>query len=473
MENIVIDYFRRISQIPRCSKNLKGISNFIKEEAKKFGHSFREDSTGNIVVEIKSNGGGNTGPIILQAHTDMVCEKNESVIHDFQRDPIKIIENNGYFSAAGTTLGADDGIGVAMMLGIMSESESFKHPSLELLFTVDEEIGLIGAIGLDPSLCNGRLLINLDGEEEGYFLVGCAGSRLVNVNFEPKYRQGRKRLGIEILFTALKGGHSGADIHMDLANSLKLIFFALSRLRSKMEFEIEYIYGGDKSNAIPREAKTLIYIEPENYPLLERELELFKIHSKEMYTLDCDFEIILRKVDSSDNVLDDMDQDKLLNVGMAFLHGVQKVENYDEKLVRTSLNFASLSKVDDKYQFVFTIRSLLDIEKEYIFSHISAIGNLAGVDLEIVYDYPAWKPAHDSRLLQHLRDVYKDMYHKDAKTIVIHAGLETGIISSKLGGIDSVTIGPWIESVHTPRERVDIASTIRVYDFLKKSLEGL
>ncbi|BCR21203.1 beta-Ala-His dipeptidase [Borrelia miyamotoi] len=474
MENIVISYFRQISQIPRCSKNLKGISNFIKEEARKFGYSFKEDDAGNIVVKVKANDCSSSMlPVILQAHTDMVCEKNESVEHDFEKDPIKIIENNRYFFASGTTLGADNGIGVAMMLAIMSESLTFKHPDLELLFTVDEEIGLIGAIGLDSNLCSGNMLINLDGEEEGYFLVGCAGSRLVHINFEPQYRQSRKKMGVEILFTGLKGGHSGADIHVDLANSLKLMFFALNKLTSSMEFEIAYIFGGDKSNAIPRESKALIFIETEHYILLEKELESFKLNTQKMHTLDYDFEIILRRVDFSDNVLDDMTQEKLLNMGMAFLHGVHKIESYDEKLVRTSLNFASLLKVGNEYQFVFTIRSLLDIEKEYICNHLKAISSLSGASFKIVYDYSSWEPVGDSKLLKHLKNVYRDMYFQEAKIVVIHAGLETGIISAKFGGIDSVTIGPWIEAPHTPRERVDIASTIRVYNFLKESLRTL
>ncbi|BCR22021.1 beta-Ala-His dipeptidase [Borrelia sp. HM] len=475
MESIAISYFRKISKIPRCSKNLKGISNFIKEEARKFGCSFKEDSAGNIVVNIKANDfSGSMLPIILQAHIDMVCEKNESVAHDFNNDPIGIIEDNGYFYASGTTLGADNGIGVAMMLAVMSESLDFKHPDLELLFTVDEEIGLIGAIGLDSNLCSGKMLINLDGEEEGYFLVGCAGSKLVHINFKPQYRQSKKTMGIEILFTGLKGGHSGADIHFDLANSLKLMFFALNKLREKMEFEVAYICGGDKSNAIPREAKALIFIETEHFVLLEKELELFKLDVQKMYTLDLDFEIVLGKVNFSDNVLDDISQAKLLNMGMAFLHGIHKVENYTEKLIRTSLNFASLFKVGDEYRFSFTIRSLLDVEKEYIFNHLKAICELSGAGFKIVYNYSSWEPAGgDSKLLNHLKNIYKGLYLKEAKTVVIHAGLETGIISAKFGGIDSVTIGPWIEAPHTPRERVDIASTIRVYNFLKESLKTL
>ncbi|UER67766.1 beta-Ala-His dipeptidase [Borrelia sp. BU AG58] len=473
MQHVVIDYFRRISQVPRCSGNMEGISNYIKNEAKKFGYSFKEDSVGNIVVRIGANGSENSEPIIIQAHTDMVCEKNESVVYDFKKDPIRIIENDGYLYASGTTLGADNGIGVAMMLSIMRESNNFRHPELELLFTVDEEIGLIGATGLDPNLCVGKMLINLDGEEEGYFLVGCAGSRLVNVSFTPKYRVSKKSMGVEILFTGLKGGHSGADIHIDLGNSLKLMFFALSELNSKMKFEIEHISGGDKSNAIPREAKAFILINTENYAFLEEELRSFKLKAKGMYTLDCDFEIELKRVDSSGIALESVDQDVILNMGMAFLHGVQKVEDYDEQLVRTSLNFASLLKLNNEYQFVFTIRSLSDVEKEYVSCHLRAISRLVGANFEVIYDYPSWSPAGDSKLLNHLKAVYKDMYLKEPKTIVIHAGLETGIISSKFGGIDSVTIGPWIEAPHTPRERVNIESTVRVYNFLKTSLESL
>ena len=473
MEHIVIDYFRRISQIPRCSKNIEGISDYIKNEARRFGYSFKEDRIGNIVVKIKANGTVDSEPIILQAHTDMVCEKNEAFIHDFKKDPINIIENDGYLSALGTTLGADNGIGVAMMLAIMSEANGFRHPELELLFTVDEEVGLIGAIGLDPALCSGKMLINLDGEEEGYFLVGCAGSRLVNVSLKPKYRVSKKSMGIEVLFTGLKGGHSGADIHIDLGNSLKLMFFALSELRSKIEFEVEYIFGGDKSNAIPREAKALVLIAPEDYAFLEEELGAFNLKAKRMYTLERDFKIKLKKVDSSGIALEEMDQDKILNMGMAFLHGVQKVEDYENKLIRTSLNFASLLKLNDEYQFVFTIRSLLDVEKEYVFDHLRAISGLAGANFEAIYDYPSWNPTKDSKLLNHLKSVYKEMYLEDPRTMVIHAGLETGIISSKFGGIDSVTIGPWIEAPHTPRERVNIESTIRVYNFLKTSLESI
>ncbi|WP_024653434.1 beta-Ala-His dipeptidase [Borrelia persica] len=473
MENIVIRYFKQISQIPRCSKNLKGISDFIKEEAKKFGFSFKEDSVGNIVVNINANGCDNISPVILQAHTDMVCEKDEFVMHDFSKDSIRVIEDNGYFVASGTTLGADDGIGVAMMLAIMSESLAFKHPALELLFTVDEEIGLIGAVGLDPNLCSGKMLINLDGEEEGYFLVGCAGSRLVHVNFEPKYRKCRKKTCVEILFTGLQGGHSGADIHIDLANSLKLIFFALNILRTKIEFEIGHISGGDKSNAIPRESKVLILIEDEYYSFLERELELFRCNFQKMHEFETDFEIILKRVDFSGDVLDDVDQCKLLDMGMAFLNGVQKVRDYGEKLIDTSLNFASLLRVGNEYQFAFTIRSFLDIQKEYIYCHLKAIGNLSGANLKIIYDYPAWQPSKHSELLNHLKNVYRDMYSKEAKIVMIHAGLETGVISAKLGGIDAVTVGPWINFPHTPRERVDIASVVRVYDFLKRSLEIL
>ncbi|ACH93545.1 beta-Ala-His dipeptidase [Borrelia duttonii] len=473
MENIVIHYFKQISQIPRCSKNLKGISNFVKQEAIKFGFSFKEDNVGNIVVKIKANECDNVLPVILQAHTDMVCEKNESVVHDFEKDPIKIIEDDGYFFASGTTLGADNGIGVAMMLAIMSESSAFKHPALELLFTVDEEIGLIGAIGLDPNLCSGKMLINLDGEEEGYFLVGCAGSRLVHIDFEPRYRKSKKKTCVEILFTGLQGGHSGVDIHIDFANSLKLIFFALNSLREKISFEIGHISGGCKSNAIPRESKALILIEDEDYSLLERELKMFKCYVHEMHNLDVGFEIVLKRVNFCGDVLDDIDQCKLLDMGMAFFHGVQKVENYDEKLVRTSLNFASLLKVGNEYQFVFTIRSLLDIEKEYICCHLKSISKLAGANFKMIYDYSSWQPSKHSKLLSHLKNVYKDMYLKEAKTVMVHAGLETGVISEKFGEIDAVTIGPWINYPHTPRERVDIASVVRVYDFLKKSLETL
>ncbi|EEF84307.1 beta-Ala-His dipeptidase [Borreliella spielmanii] len=472
--SIVIDSFKEISKIPRCSKNVKGIINFIKEKSKKFGYSFKEDSVGNIVVQIKSNNNIDMSPIILQSHVDMVCEKNESSLHNFKTDPIKIVEENGYLKGVGTTLGADNGVGVAMMLSIMSEANSFPHPDLELLFTVDEEIGLIGALGLDSKLCSGKSLINLDGEEEGYFLVGCAGSRLVEIVFSPQYSLVTKKTKVEVLFKGLKGGHSGADIHLDLANSLKLMFFALFEIKANIDFEIESIFGGESSNAIPNEAKALIFINDSDYDLLNKELKLFVFKVKSIYSLENEFDIIVNKKEfSSVKVLDESSKSKLLNMGMGFLHGVQKVENYENKLIKTSLNFSSLFKMKDDYIFTFLIRSLFDSDKEYVFNHLQAISDLSGgVSLRIIYDYPSWKSDENSSLLKHLKDVYKEMYLKDANVSLIHAGLETGIISSRLGeSIESVTLGPWIEFPHTTRERVNISSVIRVYDFLKKSLE--
>ncbi|ATH10147.1 beta-Ala-His dipeptidase [Borreliella burgdorferi] len=470
--SIVIDFFKEISKIPRCSKNVKGIINFIKQRAKKFGYSFKEDSVGNIVVQIKSNNNINMHPIILQSHVDMVCEKNESSLHNFETDPIEIVEEDGYLKAVGTTLGADNGIGVAMMLGVMSEANNFPHPDLELLFTVDEEIGLIGALGLDPNLCSGKSLINLDGEEEGYFLVGCAGSRLVEIVFSPQYSLVTKKTKVEILFKGLKGGHSGADIHLDLANSLKLMFFALFEIKANLNFEIEGIFGGNSSNAIPNEAKALIFIDDNDYDLLNKELKLFVLKVKSAYSLEDEFDIIVNKREfSSVKVLDENSKNKLLNMGMGFLHGVQKVENYENKLIKTSLNFSSLLRMQDDYIFTFLIRSLLDLDKEYVCNHLQSISDLSGANLRIIYDDPSWQPDKNSNLLKHLQEVYKEMYLEDANVSIIHAGLETGIISSRLGGIESVTLGPWIEWPHTTRERVNISSTIRVYDFLKKSLE--
>ncbi|WKC79064.1 beta-Ala-His dipeptidase [Borreliella turdi] len=470
--SIVIDSFKEISKIPRCSKNVKGIINFIKEKSKKLGYSFKEDSVGNIVVQIKSNNNINMHPIILQSHVDMVCEKNESSLHNFETDPIKIVEEDGYLKGVGTTLGADNGIGVAMMLSIMSEANSFPHPDLELLFTVDEEIGLIGAIGLDSKLCSGKSLINLDGEEEGYFLFGCAGSRLVEIVFSPQYSLPTKKTKVEILFKGLKGGHSGADIHLDLANSLKLMFFALFEIKANIDFEIESIFGGESSNAIPNESRALIFINDSDYTLLSKELKLFVFKVKSIYSLENEFDIIVNKREfSSVKVLDKNSKSKLLNMGMGFLHGVQKVENYENKLIKTSLNFSSLSKMQGDYIFTFLIRSLSDSDKEYVFNHLQSIGDLSGADLRVIYDYPSWQSDKNSNLLKHLQDVYKEMYLEDANVSLVHAGLETGIISSRLGGIESVTLGPWIESPHTTRERVNISSTIRVYDFLKKSLE--
>ncbi|MCD2371496.1 beta-Ala-His dipeptidase, partial [Borreliella burgdorferi] len=315
--SIVIDSFKEISKIPRCSKNVKGIINFIKQRAKKFGYSFKEDRVGNIVVQIKSNNNIDMHPIILQSHVDMVCEKNESSLHNFETDPIEIVEEGGYLKAVGTTLGADNGIGVAMMLGIMSEANSFPHPDLELLFTVDEEIGLIGALSLDSNLCSGKSLINLDGEEEGYFTVGCAGSRLVEIVFSPQYSLVTKKTKVEILFKGLKGGHSGADIHLDLANSLKLMFFALFEIKANINFEIECIFGGDSSNAIPNEAKALIFIDDSDYDLLNKELKLFMLKVRSIYSLEDEFDIIVNKREfSSVKVLDENSKNKLLNMGM-------------------------------------------------------------------------------------------------------------------------------------------------------------
>lgn len=274
------------------------------------------------------------------------------------------------------------------------------------------------------------------------------------------------------MFKGLKGGHSGADIHLDLANSLKLMFFALFEIKANLNFEIEGIFGGNSSNAIPIEAKALIFIDDNDYDLLNKELKLFVFKVKSAYSLEDGFDIIVNKREfSSVKVLDENSKNKLLNMGMGFLHGVQKVENYENKLIKTSLNFSSLLRMQDDYIFTFLIRSLLDLDKEYVCNHLQSISDLSGANLRVIYDDPSWQPDKNSNLLKHLQEVYKEMYLEDANVSTIHAGLETGIISSRLGGIESVTLGPWIEWPHTTRERVNISSTIRVYDFLKKSLE--
>ncbi|WP_024654440.1 beta-Ala-His dipeptidase [Borrelia hispanica] len=470
MENIVIKYFKEISKIPRCSGNLKQINNYIKSEAKKFGHYFKEDDAYNILVKIKSNN-NNKYPVAIQAHTDMVCEKNDSSTHNFKNDPIKVLEKDGYLVADGTTLGADNGNGVAMLLSLMSEANNFTHPELELIFTADEEIALDGAIAFDASECKAKSLINLDGGNEGNFTIACAGSSIIEIKVSPTYIHTQDNMIVELLFTGLKGGHSAGKIHKNLGNALKLTFFFLNKLKSKMKFKISDISGGDKSNAIPREAKILIIIDNKDLSLLKNEINCFINEVKIMHDLEQNFEIIISEKTFNGKILDFESQDKLLNMGMGLINGLCKMEDYDKRVVRTSLNFASLKNLNDEYIFTFKTRSLLEIEKEYLFMHLKAISNLAKAHIEITNDYPSWTSSNDNKLLYHLTKVYQDLYKKDPKLHITHGGVETGILAAKLGGIDAITIGPDADYAHSPKEKLNIESFIRVYDFLKTCLE--
>ncbi|WP_024652874.1 beta-Ala-His dipeptidase [Borrelia persica] len=472
MENVVIHYFKEISKIPRCSGNLEKINNYIKSEAIKFGHYFKEDDAYNILVKIKSNN-SNQDPIAIQAHTDMVCEKNDSSTHNFQNDPIKVMEKDGHFVADGTTLGADNGSGVAMLLALMSESNNFTHPELELIFTSDEEIALDGAIAFDASECKAKNLINLDGGNEGKFTIGCAGSSIIEIKFSPTYIHTQDNMIVELLFTGLQGGHSAGKIHEDLGNALKLTFFFLNKLQSKMKLKISDISGGDKSNAIPREAKILIVIDNKDLNLLKNEINYFVNEVKVMHNLENNFQIIMSEKNFNGKILDPQSQDKILNMGMGLINGLCKMENYDERVVRTSLNFASLKNSNGKYIFTFKTRSLLEIEKEYLFMHLNAISNLAGANIKITNDYPSWTSSNENKLICHLTKIYKDLYNKVPKLHITHGGLETGILAAKLGNVDAITIGPDADYAHSPKEKLNIESFIRVYNFLKICLEKL
>ncbi len=472
---LVWKYFGEIARIPRCSKSEEKIARYIVETASKVGLEAEQDSFGNVVVRKPASPGRDNVPaIILQGHLDMVCEKNADKTHDFTKDPIQLVRKGDVIMADGTTLGADNGIAVATNLAIM-EDHSLEHGPLELLFTVDEETGLTGAANLQPGFLTGRTLLNLDSEEEGEIYVGCAGGKDTTGAWTVGYETIPSGFtAVEIVVRGLKGGHSGLEINAGRGNAIKILNRVLLRLQ-ELGARLSRIEGGNKRNAIPREARAVVYVpngkKKEADELVSR---LNDVLREELPSVDPDLSVTssaAAKVDGK--VVPQALQEKILLTISALPHGVSKMSAEVPGLVETSTNVAVISTVDNKIELATSQRSSVGSEILEIAETVASVFRLGGAESSQGSGYPGWKPNLDSPILEIARRTYEKLYGKQVQIKAVHAGLECGIIGERYPGMDMISFGPTLQAVHSPDEKIFVDTVPKFWEFLLEILKSV
>lgn len=470
----VFYYFEEITKIPHGSGNTKQISDYLVSFAKKHNLAYVQDEMNNVVIYKPATPGYENAPtVILQGHMDMVCEKRPDVEHDFTKDPLKLSVKDGYVSANGTTLGGDDGIAVAYGLALL-ESTDLSHPALEVLITVDEEIGLLGAVGLDCSVLNGRRLINLDSEAEGSLWISCAGglSAISHIPVRRTEMQGQK---VEVKICGLMGGHSGAEIDKKRANANILMGRFLYGLKKSMTFGLLSLEGGQKDNAITREAKGEILVTENEIAAVKEYAEGLQKKFREEYAgSDENISVIItEKGEAKENVLHPTSFEKVVFYMMNVPFGIQKMSGSIEGLVETSSNIGILLLGENEFTASSGVRSSVESARDAVSDKIEYLTEFLGGEYEVQGAYPAWEYRKDSPLRDKMVDVYEEMYGEKPNVVAIHAGLECGLFYKKMEGLDCVSLGPNMKDIHTSEEVLDIASTERVWKYIVKVLENL
>jgi dipeptidase D len=468
-------HFDEILTIPRGSKEEGKIREYVVGVAERNGLEHTVDATGNVVVKKPGSAGKEKAPTtILQAHLDMVNEKNSDVEHDFSKDPIKPMKDGEYLTADGTTLGSDNGIGVAAMLAIM-ETDELVHGPLEFLFTIDEETGLTGAGGLNPSLLSGKQLLNLDSEEEGSLTVGCAGGADTELMLAVETLPApSKATAHKVKLFGLNGGHSGIDIHLQRGNAVQLLSRMIHAISHGTPGFLSEIQGGDKHNAIPREAwATVVIPEDQSGEFLLQLGKLFDALKDEYRTVEPGMELSIQETPIPEQVWGTDSTWRALRFLVALPHGVVAMSNDIPGLVETSTNLAAVKSRGRELTVLMSSRSSVASALGWIRRKIRAIGYLAGAEVTEHDGYPGWKPDLDSRVLHVVKGVHERVLGNEPHVEAVHAGLECGIIGEMIPGMDMISFGPQIEYPHSPNERVKIDSVGRFYDLLTETLKEL
>lgn len=469
-------YFGEIMQIPRPSKHEERISAFLVNWGKEHGLETKSDKLGNVLIRKPASKGYEKSPMVcLQAHMDMVCEKNSDKKFDFMKDAIQPVLDGAWLTADGTTLGADDGIGVAAILAIL-EDDKIQHPALEALITVDEETGLTGASGLSKSWLKSEILLNFDDEDEGEYCIGCAGG--IDTTVEMDYRlvavpRGNKAFFLKV--SGLKGGHSGDDINRGRGCANKLINRILWEGTYRYGMRMASLNGGNLRNAIAREAEAVITVPEDKVRNFKAMVtKMGKAMQFEFRTTEPELLFTLKAVDSPKRVIDKETQEKLVNVLYACAHGVLAMSREIENFVETSTNLASIKMAPGKEGGVFHIatsqRSSVESAKIAAAAKIESTFRLAGCRVKHSDGYPGWTPNPSSRVLKVGVEVYKRMYGREPVVRAIHAGLECGLIGEKYPQMDMISYGPTLRGVHSPDERIEIKT---VEMFWNQTLEIL
>ena len=467
-------HFAKISEIPRCSKNEEAVMNYIRNFAIEKKLEYREDKAGNIVICKNATPGFENFPgVVLQGHTDMVCEKNKNNPHDFSKDPIQLIQEDGFIRANDTTLGADNAIGFCAALAVL-EDDSLEHGPIEALFTIDEETGLTGAFDLDPEILKHRIMLNMDSEEDGEIYVGCSGGKDTKGIFSKEFDNfpaGRNTY--KLIVNGLKGGHSGLDIQLGLGNAIRFLGRILYELYESGEMRIAEIEGGSKRNAIPREAEALIVLDDGLKKNIESIIDKWQqILTEEFGLVEPNLSVLIEKSALPENVFSRRFTKILIDSILAVPHGVQAMSHSIEGLVETSTNLATLEDNGDNIVLGTSQRSSNATAIEAISLQVQVILNRLGAQIEVGDAYPGWQPNLDSKILQVASQAMEKLSGKKPEVKAIHAGLECGIIGEKFPGIDMVSFGPTIMGAHSPEEKVDIAAVERFWEYLLEMLKN-
>jgi len=470
-------YFKEMNQIPRGSGNEKAISDWLVNFAKELKLEVIQDKALNVIIKKPGTKGYEKAPIIiLQGHMDMVCEKNIGTVHDFEKDPIEFIVEGDFLKANGTTLGADDGIAVAFGLTVLA-SNDIPHPPIELLVTTEEETGMGGAQAIDPKNLDGRMLINIDSEEEGKLLVSCAGGVREKIKLPITWEEADKSfINCSVTLRGLKGGHSGMEIDKGRGNANKIMGRFLMDLRSVIDFKINHLSGGAKNNAIPREADAILIFRKNDKTLVLEKLEQWNSTIKDELTgVDPDVLLAIEILDTKViKVFSDDTTTKALQILFLIPNGVQNMSMAIKGLVQSSTNIGVLTTTQEEVVFDSAVRSSVKTLKKAICDETIVLAEMVGATIEFKSDYPEWQYNPNSEIRKVLESVYNDIFGKKPQIDAIHAGLECGLISEKFdGNIDQISFGPNVYDVHTPNEHLSISSTDRMWSYLVAILKEI
>lgn len=470
----VFYYFEEICNIPHGSGNLDGISSYLAQFAKDRGLFHIRDASNNvIIIKEASSGYESVPPIILQGHMDMVAVKKNDCDIDLEKDPLRLKVDGDWISAEGTSLGGDDGIAVAYILAIL-DSEDIAHPRIEAVLTTDEETGMEGATAIDLSMLSARRMLNIDSEEEGILLTSCAGGMRTDCHIPVARETAHGEIFLKVSVGGLLGGHSGTEINKEHANAIKLLGITLQQIRKKVPFRLAEICGGEKDNAIPREASAVVCMAKDKKE--EWLVELRRIETEEKNEKKSKEKHLYLKAEAvewnASSVINDDSTDRVLSFLVLLPNGVMAMSADIDGLVETSLNVGILKTCDSEIIASSAIRSSIETAKYKVGLQLETLVRTFGGYTETHGEYPGWQFDPDSGLRADMVRIYREMFGKEAQMEALHAGLECGIMISKLPGLDCVSFGPDILDIHTTEEHLSISSTARMWDYLLEILKS-
>ena len=468
-------YFKEILNIPRPSKKEEKIIDYLLRFGKEHNLETLQDEVGNVLIRKPATPGmENRKSVVLQSHIDMVCEKNSDKVHDFENDPIEAYIEDGWVTANGTTLGGDDGIGVAAELAIL-DSDNIEHGPLECLFTVDEETGLTGAFGLKPGFLQSEILLNLDSEDEGQLFIGCAGGQ-DTLAWLPYQKQAvpERHEALKIMVSGLKGGHSGDDINKGRANANQLLNRFLWSFKDKFDMKLSVFDGGNLRNAIAREAYAIVTVPKGKTQQVVDEVKNFEtIYRHEYHATEPNLSFSAVTVEMPGTVISDNNFTTLTNTLYACPHGVIAMSQDIPNFVETSTNLASVKFDGNNILITTSQRSSVESEKQDVTNKVVSVFNLAGARSETSEGYPGWTPNPDSEIMELTKNTYKKLFNVEPEVLAIHAGLECGLIGDKYPGMDMISFGPTLRGVHSPDEKLEIASVEKFWKLILEVLKNI